>query len=104
MQAKVAGLCTLVAENCWYFKSCVCCRYQSPSQREEAFAESLRQQKQQAAAQAAALVQQYGPDGAAAMQHILAMKRPNRKYICITASREDLAAVQQLPAAGLPEA
>lgn len=38
------------------------------------------------------------------MQRILAMKRPNRKYICIKTSREDVAAVLQLPTAGLPEA
>lgn len=78
-------------------------RYQSPPQRKEAFAASLRSQKQAAVAQTAALVKQYGPEGAAAMQQILAMKRPNRKYICIKASREDVQAVYQLPTTGLPD-
>lgn len=79
----------------------LCCRYQSPSQREQAFAASLRQQKEAAAAQAAALVKQYGPDGAAAMQYILSRKKPNRPYIHIKTSREDVQAVHELPTTGL---
>lgn len=79
------------------------CRYQTPAEREEAFAASLRAQKQAAASQAAALVKQYGPEGAAAMQQILAMKKPNRRYIHIKTSREDVQEVQQLPTTGLPD-
>lgn len=81
----------------------VCRRYKSPWQREEAFAGSLRQTKQAAAAQTAALLRQYGPEGAAAMQQILAMKKPDRPAIQIKASRDDVMAVQQLPAAGLAD-
>jgi hypothetical protein len=37
------------------------------------------------------------------MQQILQMKRPDRKPVHIKASKEDIAAVQQLPVAGLSE-
>lgn len=84
-----------------YALVCLHCRYQSPPQREEVFAASMRQQKEAAAKQAASLVKLYGPDGAAAMQQILAMKRPDWPYVCIRAKRDDVAAVQELPALGL---
>jgi hypothetical protein len=75
----------------------------TPAQREQAYAESVRQQKQAAVAQAAALVQQYGPEGAAAMQHILSKKKPSRPYIHIKTRQEDIQAVHELPATGLPD-
>ena len=81
----------------------LCCRYSSPTQREEVFAATLRQQKQDVQAQAAALLRQYGAEGAAAMQHILTLKKPDRKVVHIKASREDIQAVLQLPAAGLAD-
>lgn len=84
---------------CWHVG---CCRYQSPAQREQAFAAAQRQQKEAAAAQAAALVKQYGPEGAEAMQYILSKKKPNRPYIHIKTCREDVETVHELPAAGLP--
>jgi hypothetical protein len=72
-------------------------RYTSPVRREEAFAAGLRQQRTAAAAQAAALSQRYGAEGAAAMAAILAMRRPDRRYIRIRATQADLAAVAALP-------
>lgn len=84
---------------CWHVG---CCRYQSPAQREQAFAAAQRQQKEAAAAQAAALVKQYGPEGAAATEYILTKKKLNRPYIHIKTFKEDVEAVHELPAAGLP--
>ena len=48
-------------------------------------------------------MKQYGPEGAAAMQQILAMRKPNRRYIHIKTRREDVMEVQQLPTTGLPD-
>ena len=66
-------------------------------------AEAKRKQKQDADASAANLLKQYGPEGAAAMQHILSMPNPNRPYFHIKASKEDIQAVLQLPASGPAE-
>jgi hypothetical protein len=81
-------------------------RSQSPSlmQREEAHATGQRQQKEAAAAQAADLLHRFGPEGAAAMQHILAMCKPDRPVVRIRASKADVEAVQQLPPLGLADA
>jgi hypothetical protein len=68
-----------------------------------ALASSLRSVKEAAVQQQASLVQKYGPEGAAAMQAILAMPVPDRPTVAIKASREDLAAVQELPALGLAD-
>jgi hypothetical protein len=74
-----------------------------------ALASSLRSVKKNAVQQQASLVQKYGPEGAAAMQAILAMPVPvpvpvpDRPTVAIKASREDLAAVQELPALGLAD-
>lgn len=77
--------------------------YVSPSRREEEFAAGLRASKEAAAAQAATLKQQYGADGAAAMQQFLAMRHPDRRPLRIKSTREDLVAVLQLPMATLAE-
>lgn len=79
------------------------CRYVSPPDREAAFASTLRAKKEAAVDQQASLIKQYGPDGAAAMQQILAMPVPDRPVVAIKASREDLTAVESLPAMGLAE-
>lgn len=78
-------------------------RYTSPVRREEVFATTLRATKETAAAREVDLVQRYGPEGAAAMKQILAMKVPDRRPVMIKASREDLAAVEALPGLGLAD-
>eukprot|EP00775_Hariotina_reticulata_P008822 gene8822-9001_t len=77
--------------------------YIAPAQREAAFAASLRAKKEAAAAEQVRLVTQYGVEGAAAMQQILAMKAPDRPVIQTKATKEDRRAVQQLPPLGLAE-
>ncbi len=71
-------------------------------QRERAFAGALRQVKEAAAEQHRQLEAQFGPEGAAMMESILAMKQPERKAV-IRATRTDLEEVEALPAMGLME-
>eukprot|EP00879_Flechtneria_rotunda_P000723 GHRR01000843.1.p1 GENE.GHRR01000843.1~~GHRR01000843.1.p1 ORF type:complete len:236 (+),score=76.96 GHRR01000843.1:1770-2477(+) len=72
-------------------------------ERQNVLAQSLRATKEAAATQEAAFVKQYGPEGAAAMRLIMTMSVPDRKPITIKAKKEDLLAVQNLPAMGLVE-
>eukprot|EP00878_Enallax_costatus_P021568 GHUV01022845.1.p1 GENE.GHUV01022845.1~~GHUV01022845.1.p1 ORF type:complete len:235 (+),score=77.46 GHUV01022845.1:1186-1890(+) len=78
-------------------------RYVSPQKREEQFAGTLRNTKELAAAQKDDFEQQYGPEGAAAMKQILAMKVPERRPVQIKATKDDLAAVDSLPGLGLAD-
>lgn len=82
---------------------CCACSYVTPTQRQAALSTSLRSAKEAAVQQQASLVQKYGPEGAAAMATILSMPVPDRPPVAIKASREDLAAVQELPALGLAD-
>lgn len=79
------------------------CSYIAPAQREAAFAATLRTRKEAAAAEQVRLITQYGVEGAAAMQQILAMKAPDRPVVHMKATKEEKAAVQQLPPLGLAE-
>jgi hypothetical protein len=82
---------------------CCACSYVTPTERQVALSSSLRSAKEAAVQQQASLVQKYGPAGAAAMRQILDMPVPDRPAVAIKASREDLAAVQELPPLGLAE-
>lgn len=78
--------------------------YVTLTERQVALSSGLRSAKEAAVQQQASLVVKYGPEGAAAMRAILAMPVSDRPAVAIKASREDLAAVQELPGLGLPDA